>query len=54
MDDRICPLVSGRNGVLVSCLGSACHACRTAVNGESGETVNHCAACLRPPIEGGR
>jgi hypothetical protein len=54
MDDRICPLVSGRNGLLVHCLGEDCNACRTAVLVPDGETVSLCSACARPPVECGR
>jgi hypothetical protein len=54
MDDRVCPLVSGRNGLLVYCLGRDCWACRTAVLVPDGDTVSLCSACERPPIECGR
>jgi len=54
MDDRICPLVSGRNGLLVHCLGEECCACRTAVLVPDGGSVSLCSACDHPPIEGGR
>ena len=54
MDDRICPLVSGRNGLLVLCLGVKCSACRTAVLLPDGGIVSLCSACDYPPIGGGR
>lgn len=54
MDDRVCPLVSGRNGLLVPCLGDDCPACRSAVLVPDGVTVSLCTACTRRPADGGR
>lgn len=54
MDHRICPLVSGRNGLLVHCIGEDCRACRTAVLVPDGESVSICTACSGPQNEGGR
>jgi LSD1 subclass zinc finger protein len=53
MDDRVCPLVSGRNGLLVYCIGEDCPACRTALTVPDGETVCLCAACDSLPVSGG-
>ncbi len=54
MDDRICPLISGRNGLLLHCLGEKCRACRHAVTLPDGGNVSLCSACDHPPIDGGR
>ncbi len=54
MDDRVCPLISGRNGLLAYCIGEDCPACRTAVTVPDGETVCLCAARESPPVAGGR
>ncbi|NLX48834.1 MAG: hypothetical protein GXY82_02945 [Methanospirillum sp.] len=49
MHDRVCPLVSGRNGLLVRCLGEGCGACRTTMLVPDGETVVICTICDRLP-----
>lgn len=54
MDDRICPLVSGQNGLLVHCLGENCSACRTALLVPGGEAVRLCSVCDRLPCVAGR
>jgi hypothetical protein len=54
MEDRVCPLVSGRNGLLVVCLGSGCDACRTAALVSGNGSIELCSVYGRPLVEGGK